>query len=247
MFDVDGVLRDSSIAADTGYRKGFEAEGIEYPYKVEDTWHLRGLSSFNDRPSLVSALLALIIKRQSASLHEILEGPAAEEAMAKIVREAITSEQKPILSRIVDTYKKFFLSEEGKRLITDCPFAEQTVRMLSVEGYKLAILTSSDRISVQRDLPYSGIFNEIVTEADVKKLKPSGEGLELIMSRLGIDRSKSIYIGDAASDIRAAKDARCISVAVLTGMGTKMHLQKENPDFIINNLSELKELLWEEK
>ena len=44
IFDVGGVIRDSSKAIEEGYRRGFAKFGVPYGIKTLDSWHLRGLS-----------------------------------------------------------------------------------------------------------------------------------------------------------------------------------------------------------
>jgi phosphoglycolate phosphatase-like HAD superfamily hydrolase len=48
------------------------------------------------------------------------------------------------------------------------------------------------------------------------------------------------YIGDTVYDIRSSKKAGTCSGAVCTGYHTRERLEKENPDLLLENLSELK-------
>ena len=50
--------------------------------------------------------------------------------------------------------------------------------------------------------------------------------------------SNAIYLGDTIYDIRAAKKAGVHSVGVATGYHVRERLVNENPDFVVDSLTE---------
>lgn len=58
-----------------------------------------------------------------------------------------------------------------------------------------------------------------------------------------IPNERTFVIGDTRKDIEAAKGARVRSLAVCSGTGTKDELSKANPDYLLENLSDLQAVL----
>ncbi len=239
IFDVGGVFRDSSEAINEGYKKGFEAAGLTYNFHPEDIWHLRGIGKYNRSSNCIEALLA--IQKTNYNLTEIIHDADAEKRLDEIIKNDSNNENKEIVNFIEKEYKKFFNSQEANNLIKIYPNARDNIRSLYENGYKLAIFTNSSILTVKRDLKGLGLnkFSSIVSEVDVKNKKPSGEGIEKIIAELNEDKRQTFYVGDSVVDIRAAKNAGCKSVALLSGMGLEIHIRNESPDFIFGNLTEM--------
>ena len=70
-------------------------------------------------------------------------------------------------------------------------------------------------------------------------IKDKAIAIEGILKSIKISPSSAMYVGDMVFDIRAAKRAGVISVGVSTGYHTKEQLLQENPDILIESLSEL--------
>ena len=135
-------------------------------------------------------------------------------------------------------YKELFNSQEAGKLVHLYPKVEEAVDLLASLDIKLSIFTSSNRVTVARDISQIGLgkFSMIVSEDDVVHKKPSGEGAIKIMDALGAKPEQTIYIGDASIDILAARDAGCICSVVLSGMGMQSILELGKPDFIFKDL-----------
>ncbi len=77
-------------------------------------------------------------------------------------------------------------------------------------------------------------FSEIVGGDSVSKKKPSTEGMEYIISKSGIEREKTVMIGDGKNDILTAKKAGVTSVYVTYGFTDAEKVRSLEPDFIID-------------
>ncbi len=64
-----------------------------------------------------------------------------------------------------------------------------------------------------------------------------------IMSKNNFKSDETIFIGDMTHDIDAGKKAGVITVAVSYGYQSKEKLLEKNPDFLIENLGELKNVV----
>lgn len=82
-------------------------------------------------------------------------------------------------------------------------------------------------------------IRRFVGDASDKKYELLG-----LVSNSGVLARHFAYVGDMASDIQAAKGAGMMAIAVTTGYHSRERLLKEEPDIIVNSLSELSDMLW---
>ncbi|OLS20971.1 MAG: Pyrophosphatase PpaX [Candidatus Heimdallarchaeota archaeon LC_2] len=122
--------------------------------------------------------------------------------------------------------------------------SENVVRELTQRGYKLALVTTASRKTIdiaQNELEFFDLFEPIITRDDVKATKPEPEPLLLACKKLNISIEQSVMIGDFPLDIQAGKSAGSRTIAVLgpNEKYTRSLIEKENPDVILKNLTEL--------
>ncbi len=88
-------------------------------------------------------------------------------------------------------------------------------------------------------------FDLLVTASDVKKSRPAPDMIQFAMNLFSIEDPKRIVkVGDSKIDIEEGKNANCLySIGITTGAQTKEQLQDATPDYIIDDLSELFEIL----
>jgi pyrophosphatase PpaX len=87
-------------------------------------------------------------------------------------------------------------------------------------------------------------FNNIITGDDVNNYKPSGEGIKTLMNEFNVEGLKTLMIGDAPSDILAARDAGCLIASCTWDSYAEEQLIKMKPDFLVNNIHELAKILF---
>ncbi len=115
---------------------------------------------------------------------------------------------------------------------------------LRAEGRRLGIVTAKRHASVQLafdQLPgLEANFDVVVGAEDTKRHKPDPEPLLAALDRLGASSADAAYVGDSPFDIRAAKAAGVMAVAVAWGgiHGTDA-LQAEEPDALVHHAEEL--------
>ena len=86
-------------------------------------------------------------------------------------------------------------------------------------------------------------FEMIIGGDEVGCLKPSACPLNRGIGKLKVNKKDAVIVGDMAVDIIAGKAAGIYTCAVTYGLGKKEELFKADPDFIIENISELKNIL----
>jgi pyrophosphatase PpaX len=110
----------------------------------------------------------------------------------------------------------------------------------------LAVVTSKARPFAERGLEITGMrdrFDVVVTCDDTERHKPDPAPLAYAAGALGVDLRYCVYVGDSPHDVRAAKAAGARAVAVTWGVSSAEDLHAEDPDAVIDRLSELLDML----
>jgi HAD superfamily hydrolase (TIGR01509 family) len=123
------------------------------------------------------------------------------------------------------------------------PNVQSTLKILSRKA-KLALITMRfvPKTAVLEDLTKFGLaeyFTYIVTALDTHKPKPSPEALIKTVKALDVNMCDCVIVGDSIIDMRAGKAAGAMTVAVLSGLFSREALSREQPDLILNDVTEL--------
>jgi phosphoglycolate phosphatase len=124
------------------------------------------------------------------------------------------------------------------------PGSVELLHELSARGLRLGIATSSGRT-----LPFLDrwgvrhLFGGIVGREDVESRKPHPEPILKCLGHLQLDPHEVAYIGDSVIDVRAGKAAGVYTVGVLTGTSPHDVLHLEGPDYILESVAGLLDLL----
>lgn len=125
------------------------------------------------------------------------------------------------------------------------PNAEKVLIKLKEMGIKLAAVSNRSSKGVTRSLTLDGLesyFDHIVTVDEVVNAKPHKDHPNKALELLGVSAEEALIIGDTENDILAGKNAGIKTVGVTYGW-LGMDINKHNPDFTINNLSQLLKVL----
>src|SRR3989338_823838 len=86
-------------------------------------------------------------------------------------------------------------------------------------------------------------FEEIIGGDDESCLKPSACVLDRALPGFKIERAKAIMIGDMTIDIQTGKNSRIKTCWVTYGLGKREDVVKLKPDYIIDDIIELKAII----
>jgi len=123
---------------------------------------------------------------------------------------------------------------------------EDELSRLNKSGKKLAVLSNKlDRFTKQivKDFEIEKYFSLVLGATNELKTKPSGEAINFITSNLGVSKEMAVMVGDSQPDIMAARDAGIHCIAVTYGYRPEKMLRDLNPDFLINRIGQLKEII----
>lgn len=138
--------------------------------------------------------------------------------------------------------------------LVEVPYAEvyegaiETINKLKNNGKKVALISTDHRSSIDIKLSHNSLedfFDVVVSGDEVKSHKPDPEGINYVLSTLGVKPHDSVMIGDSPHDLGAARNAGIDSILfyppshqLFYELGT---LRGENPTHIITNLREMLE------
>jgi len=111
---------------------------------------------------------------------------------------------------------------------------------------KIALATMSGRKVVDKILPEKRIttyFDVVVSADEIVNPKPDPEVFLVSAKKLGVDPKDCVVVEDSVFGVRAAKAAEMKCIAVPSGAYNIEELQEENPDLMINSLTEKERIL----
>lgn len=134
-------------------------------------------------------------------------------------------------------------------LIREFPRVKEVIAELHERGITMGIVTTKIKPTTIRALDYFGLkeyMSNIVTVQDVTHPKPHPEPVLTALSNLGADPAKTLMVGDSAADIQSAKAAGVKAAGVAWSLKGVDVLKQYNPDYILEDMTDLYGVLgWE--
>jgi phosphoglycolate phosphatase-like HAD superfamily hydrolase len=118
------------------------------------------------------------------------------------------------------------------------PGIAQAIRDLHESGYHLAIVTSNSEENVWNFFNRHGI-HEFDTVVAGSSIFGKATRLRRLIKAAHADLAASVYIGDTVPDIRAAREAGTLAVAVAWGFSDPSLLAAEMPDALTQSAGDL--------
>ena len=122
------------------------------------------------------------------------------------------------------------------------PCAKSTIKKLKEKGFPVGLVTNVGSIAIEgaiNTLGLENLFDSVITRNDVRRLKPSPEGLHMASKALKVNPDSVLLIGDSFDDIGAARAAG-MKCCFIKGGQDIVHLEYPyKPIIIINSLEEL--------
>jgi len=126
------------------------------------------------------------------------------------------------------------------------PNIEKILEWLKLNNYLISLLTTKAQEqadAIINHFNYKKYFDLVFGRRNGLKVKPSPEPLLFIANSLNIDIEDTMIVGDTELDIQCGKAAGSLTCAVSYGYRKRNILEKENPDFIIDDILELKNII----
>src|ERR1035437_9111386 len=122
----------------------------------------------------------------------------------------------------------------------------EILNILKNKNVLLSIYTGKGRdasVITLEKLKIYDYFDLIITGDEVKKNKPSPEGITLFLEKFHLQKANVLMVGDSPADIKASRAAGVKVASVIWDSYSKEAVLKLNPDYLFNSVAELKEFL----
>lgn len=152
-----------------------------------------------------------------------------------------------LVDEMIHTYRTHN-HEMHDKLVKEYDGVYETIKTLHEKGFKLGIVTTKMRVSVNMGLKLTKLdqfFDVVITLDDVKNAKPDPEPVLLALKKLNAKPEEAIMIGDNHHDILAGKNAGTRSAGVAWTIKGVEHLQQYNPDYMLTHISDLLKIVGE--
>lgn len=149
------------------------------------------------------------------------------------------------VDEMVKTYRTFNISNHDL-LVKEFEGVKETIMALKEKGYKIGIVTSKMSDVVMKGLKLTELdpYFEIIVALDhVEKAKPDPGPILLALEKLDSTPEEAIMVGDNHHDIVGGKNAGVRTAAVAWSIKGREYLAKYEPDFMLENMTDLLEIL----
>jgi len=182
----------------------------------------------------------LLQKSHNVTKDEIsrLFGKPLEVVLATLVPNLTEDEIWDLVKGLRELYSKNHL-----QLIQLFPNVKETLEGLKNQGYQLGIASTKFKkfiLEAITHLEIADYFEVIVSGYEVENHKPAPDLIIETARLMKVNPKDCVYIGDSPSDIIAGSKAGSLTIAVLTGAYDLEIMSRENPDFVITDLSNFK-------
>ncbi|CDQ19243.1 pyrophosphatase PpaX [Halobacillus karajensis] len=172
---------------------------------------------------------------RSYEREEILDfiGPPLKESLQKINPARV--------EEMVETYRKHNI-ENHNHFVKAYEGVVETIESLKAEGYKLGIVTTKMRNTVQMGLELTkldDLFETVITLDDVNNAKPHPEPIVKALNNLDAQASEALMVGDNTHDIEAGQNAGTKTAGVAWTIKGRKILDDLNPDYMLTNMRDL--------
>ncbi len=127
------------------------------------------------------------------------------------------------------------------------PGIKELLKYIKSRKVYLSIYTGKGRKTAAitlKKLEILDLFDLMITGDEVKEHKPSPEGIELFLKKFNLPKDKVLMIGDAPSDIKAARAAGVEIASVLWDSYSKEEVLKLKSNYFFHSVPELSEFIY---
>jgi len=138
--------------------------------------------------------------------------------------------------RLEKMYEEIFY-ENGLRP-KPFPFAGRTLTMLNKRGIKLAVLSAHPQHFLEKEIDDYGFrhhFSHVFGGVHDKR-----KDIKKVLKKMGASREETLFVGDMTHDLEAGSRAGILTAAVLSGYHSREKLESKGPNFIMNDLRDLR-------
>lgn len=160
-----------------------------------------------------------------------------------LVSGAIGTGEPKLLKKAMRAYEDIYVKEGFKKVVL-YPHVREFLEYFR-DKTKI-ILSNKKDLFIKMILKDHGIakyFTEVHGGDTALCLKPDPHVINMMVKKYHVPKDRVLFIGDMTVDIEAGRNAKVHTCAVTYGFDGKSKLKEHKPDFLINDLMELKGLI----
>jgi 2-phosphoglycolate phosphatase len=190
----------------------------------------------------------------NAALEDAGQPPCTDEVIRSMIgvpldemyRRVLPQERWGLIKGCFNRYREVFMdiSVEHTRMLNG---VNETLAHFEEEGLQQCLATNKSTPEAERILAHLGIdgyFDLMVGYDDVPNPKPSPDMILLALDAMGVEPSQAVLVEDSPTGLAAGKAAGVFTVAVATGFYSPETLAGFTPDYLIDELKALKEIVF---
>lgn len=151
---------------------------------------------------------------------------------------------------IFEVFKKFLKEAYDSLKVTSFEGVEDLLSLIRDTDIQVALNTGYNKETAKKllrkmDWKKGWQYDVLVTADHAEKGRPHPDMIVIAMKKLGVTNpAKVLKAGDSIIDIQEGKNAKCgLTIGVTTGAHTREQLQSANPDYVLDSLYELAQIL----
>lgn len=148
-----------------------------------------------------------------------------------------------LLSQAVKKYRTIY---DRNLLHTTHPYPGVTATLAVLNDYRLSVISNKAYYFTRRILDHfkmTSYFDCILGGDSLTTRKPNPEPLKFILQQFDCPSHQALFVGDSEKDLIAARQIEMPVCLVSYGMRTATELTVLNPDFLIDEFADLREIL----
>lgn len=148
------------------------------------------------------------------------------------------------IESFIEIYKTYYFDYINDSL--PYPGTTSTLNTIKNSGIKISLLTTKAQDQAENILSHfniSNYFNAIYGRRPGMGIKPDADPLLRICRELNVSPAETLMTGDSDLDILCGKNAGARTCAATYGYRTPEILSAENPDFMINDISGILDII----
>lgn len=149
------------------------------------------------------------------------------------------------VDQVVKKYRQIY-SEHFLETTRPYSGVEKTIENFYQKGYKMAVLSNKAvqyTRAIVEHFQMDTYFELILGGDSLDNKKPHPQSINFILDQYSSSQASTLMVGDTEKDIEAAQNAKVDSCGVSYGMRPASEVKAMDPDYFIDNFSELEEIL----
>jgi phosphoglycolate phosphatase len=144
-------------------------------------------------------------------------------------------------TKAVNLYRDFY-ADKGVHQSVLYNNIEEILNYLSNKNYRLFVATSKPTVFAKAIITHynlNSLFIDVVGANLDNTRKDKTDIIDFTLKSHNLKSNESVMIGDTIYDIIGAKNNNLISIGVTYGFGSRLELERERANYIINDIQEL--------